>query len=383
MHIKELRIENIGCIKKLNLKFNEKFNIICGANGVGKTTILNVITNAFTPHDNTIKRHALSTIGRYFISISQKTGRTDDYATQVKIFSPDEIKESSYVLDGKDFVRFATNEGIHYKDLHCSKPPKILEIKREFNNNFFEGNITNWFANRLDSLKNYTLTANEFSNYLIALKSFRFFDSSLRFKMIDNKQNIIVTSINGDIYFKYLSSGYKNCIGIIIGLINEIEQHYLDDPIKIENFDGCVLIDEIEEHLHPTWQAQLVNALKEIFPKTQFIVTTHSPSILQTLDKNEIIPLYLDKNNQTAIKPLNLGDYGLQGWTLEEILKDVMGMPNTTSTLYSSTMEKFNKAMTEEDQEEILKQYRLLLQMLHPNNPLRRLLQIQVAEWEE
>lgn len=125
MHIKELRIENIGCIKKLNLKFNEKFNIICGANGVGKTTILNVITNAFTPHDNTIKRHALSTIGRYFISISQKTGRTDDYATQVKIFSPDEIKESSYVLDGKDFVRFATNEGIHYKDLHCSKPPKF------------------------------------------------------------------------------------------------------------------------------------------------------------------------------------------------------------------------------------------------------------------
>lgn len=105
--------------------------------------------------------------------------------------------------------------------------------------------------------------------------------------------------------------------------------------------------------------------------------------MLQTAKAEEIIPLYKDKEENTCIKELNLGKYGLQGWTLEEILENVMGMPLTNSQLYMDTIHKFDKAMNEEDQEKILQNYSVLKEMLHPNNPLLQLLEIQVAEWKD
>lgn len=72
----------------------------------------------------------------------------------------------------------------------------------------------------------------------------------------------------------------------------------------------------------------------------------------------------------------------MQGWTLEEILKYVMEMPATTSQLYQDTLKKFDEAMNSEDRESILQEYNLLKEMLHPENPLCKLLSIQVSEWE-
>lgn len=388
MHINELNIENIGCIKKLDLKFNDKFNVICGANGIGKTTILTTIADAFTQVNDNIKRNSEAEMGSYTINISQNHESNQVFHVEIKAFSPSDKKYTNLGLDSNKILNFTTKRDLNYINLNqISRDPKRdLNTSSDIIKTGVSANdIKNWFINRIafSQLDN-SLHDNEKSNLELSMKLFGLLDSNIIFKTINPKTfDIILSTSNGDIYFEYLSSGYKSCIYIVMGIIKEIEYRHTKNPIKIEDFDGCVLIDEIEEHLHPTWQAHLVNVLKKIFPKTQFIVTTHSPSVLQTLNKNEIIPLYLDENHKTAIKPLNLGDYGLQGWTLEEILKDVMGMPSTTSTLYSNTMEAFNRAMNEEDQEEILKQYRLLLQMLHPNNPLRRLLQIQVAEWEE
>lgn len=62
-------------------------------------------------------------------------------------------------------------------------------------------------------------------------------------------------------------------------------------------------------------QARLIDTLKELFPAAQFIVTTHSPSILHTLSPKEIIPLGMDEDRNVHIKKLNLGEYGLKGWT--------------------------------------------------------------------
>ena len=49
-----------------------------------------------------------------------------------------------------------------------------------------------------------------------------------------------------------------------------------------------VLIDEIDVHLHPKWQRQVVRDLKETFPKIQFICTSHSPFIIQSLEAGEL-----------------------------------------------------------------------------------------------
>ena len=55
--------------------------------------------------------------------------------------------------------------------------------------------------------------------------------------------------------------------------------------------DGIVLIDEVDLHLHPTWQQQILKDLTEIFPKVQFIVTTHAPAVISTVKSENVIML--------------------------------------------------------------------------------------------
>ena len=111
-------------------------------------------------------------------------------------------------------------------------------------------------------------------------------------------------------------------------------------------------------------------------------VAQHS-ALKRNASYEQAIPLTMDAEGNIAKKDLNLGEYGLQGWTIEEIMQDVMEMPATTSTLRDKIIRAFDKAMDDEDPEEILKNYDILQQMLHPNSTLKKLLEIQIAGWRE
>jgi len=76
---------------------------------------------------------------------------------------------------------------------------------------------------------------------------------------------------------------------------------------------GVVLIDEIDLHLHPKWQRRVVEDLKRTFPQIQFIATTHSPFIIQSLRPDELINL----DNRD-------GEY--YNKSIEDIAEDVMGV---------------------------------------------------------
>jgi hypothetical protein len=67
-----------------------------------------------------------------------------------------------------------------------------------------------------------------------------------------------------------------------------------NSELEPQDFEGLVLIDEIDLYLHPTWQARLIPALRKTFPKLQFIATTHSPVVLATLAPEEIIRVQAD-----------------------------------------------------------------------------------------
>ena len=56
-----------------------------------------------------------------------------------------------------------------------------------------------------------------------------------------------------------------------------------------KEFDGIIVIDELELHLHPEWQTKIYFALQEIFPNVQFIITTHSPHIVQSAKGNKLL----------------------------------------------------------------------------------------------
>lgn len=394
MKIDSLVIDGIGGIKHLELKFNPGVNVLCGANGIGKSTVLDTISDVFTSGiSSKLKRNALCECGNYSINVSlNENGATISRKTQIEVrdFQPDkEEYRHGWEKYATNILYFGINRNMDYIRLNAitSDPSRegSFTLGKLTKNGVGADDIKNWFVNRyLFSDKEGSLTEEQRQNYELAETVFGILDNSVKFKkVIASTYDIMLSTEKGEIYFEYLSSGYKSCIYIILGIIKEIEYRTSESPVQANKFDGVVLIDEIDLHLHPIWQSQLIGALKTIFPCVQFILTTHSPSVLQCLEKDEIIALACGEDGNTCLKELNMGRFGLQGWTLEEILVHVMGMPATTSSLYRETLANFDKAMNDEDRTAILQQYELLKEMLHPDNPLRKLLAIQVAEWED
>ena len=112
----------------------------------------------------------------------------------------------------------------------------------------------------------------------------------------------MVKTPDGQIYFEYLSSGFKSCVCLVIGLIKEIEYRFKNPYVAANSFSGVVVIDEIDIHLHPDWQSRLINLLVTIFPKAQFIAATHSPHMVQAARPKEIIALEADEKGKVKTR---------------------------------------------------------------------------------
>ncbi|MGK4567046.1 AAA family ATPase [Flavobacterium sp. 3HN19-14] len=95
-----------------------------------------------------------------------------------------------------------------------------------------------------------------------------------------------------------LAAGFRSVINIVIDIYLRLKQIHRNIPYR--DFFGIVLIDEIENHLHPVLQRQIPVALSSVFPKIQFIATTHSPIPLLAAEKNSII-LKVNRNKKDGV----------------------------------------------------------------------------------
>lgn len=387
MKIEKMSIDNINGIKHLDLTFNKGLNLICGENGVGKTTVLRSVAQCFLCGENNyIKKYYNSEKG--IINVKFDNGDTESFSTSdFDMEETNNLNTSVEAIDiGDHIIYFPTFRTIGYHKLDALYP---IFSKGDGNihsllalNSGVQENIKSWFVNRLIfSQTNYSLNSFQLSNLDLSKNAFQLLDKQLSIKTATPDFELIMTQGKNEIYFEMLSDGYKSSIFILLGLIKEVEYRFPEK--NAIDFDGIIMIDEIDIHLHPQWQAKLVKVLKEIFPNAQIIATTHSPSVLQNATAEEIIPLYKDENGDVHIKELHLGEYGLQGWTLEEIMKDVMGMESTTSDLYTKIMNEFHQAINEDKIKIAKEKYEILDKMWHPDNVLRQLLKIQMAGMEE
>ncbi len=94
------------------------------------------------------------------------------------------------------------------------------------------------------------------------------------------------------------SDGYKCVLALLIDIIRRMHECYGELPLHVNecgrltvDLPGVVLIDEIDAHLHVSWQQRIGFWLKERFPRIQFIVATHSPFVCQAADPNGLIRL--------------------------------------------------------------------------------------------
>lgn len=117
-----------------------------------------------------------------------------------------------------------------------------------------------------------------------------------------------------------MSDGERSLLAMMIDLCRRLvlANPELDDPLQGA---GVVLIDEIELHLHPQWQREIVEKLRRTFPRIQFILTTHSPFVVQTLRPGELRLLGDSLDDEALQDP---GEYANRG--LEEVATKVMGI---------------------------------------------------------
>jgi len=136
----------------------------------------------------------------------------------------------------------------------------------------------------------------------------------------------------GLIPFNNLSDGYRNMVAMVADIAYRaslLNPHLEADAGR--QIKGVVLIDEIDLHLHPKWQRLVVRDLQEAFPALQFIATTHSPFIVQSLDPGEVIDLNRAALPETVMAaPDGIAVPGpadsYSDRSIEDIVEEIMGV---------------------------------------------------------
>ncbi len=128
---------------------------------------------------------------------------------------------------------------------------------------------------------------------------------------------------NKSIPFEHLSDGQRTILGLFCDIARRaaiLNPHFEGEANEKTN--GVVLIDELDLHLHPRWQMNIIENLQKTFPNIQFICTTHSPILLRSIEKDKII--ILEDGKQSDL------DFYTKGRDINSILYDLMGVPKRT-----------------------------------------------------
>ncbi len=144
-----------------------------------------------------------------------------------------------------------------------------------------------------------------------------------------------VTKQGQELIINQLSDGEKCLLAMVGDLARRlaIANPSLPNPLQ---GSGVVLIDEIELHLHPKWQREIIPALTRTFPNCQFIVTTHSPQVLSQVKPDSIYILEQTDAGITARHPES--SYGRDS---NRILEDLMDVPERPQAIKESLLELF------------------------------------------
>lgn len=182
-------------------------------------------------------------------------------------------------------------------------------------------------------------------------------------------------------WFKFdeLGYGYQTTISWIFDLCKKMFERYPDSKNPLKE-PAIVLVDELDLHLHPKWQKTIVSYLSKTFPCTQFIVTTHSPLILQTIEKVNLFAL-VKEEDRVNIKHIPVQSF--EGWSVEEILAEVMEMEDGIfSDKHNKLFKEFDDALNNEDYLNAKIAYEKLLGILHPDSEKRTILKLQLSQIE-
>lgn len=167
----------------------------------------------------------------------------------------------------------------------------------------------------------------------------------------------------GTVPLSRLSDGYQTMLTWVVDLALRLYEFYPTSPKPLAE-PGIVLIDELDLHLHPSWQRGIIEHLTDCFPAVQFIATAHSPLIVQAADKANLAVLH-EKDGQVEISNHRESYFA---WRPDQILaSELFGIPargKRIEELRSQRDDLLNKLDRSVRDEERLKSLREQLEIL-------------------
>lgn len=168
------------------------------------------------------------------------------------------------------------------------------------------------------------------------------------------KPGIEVQTPYGWVAMKDLSLGYKTLIAWMVDLAARLFEEYPDSSNPLAE-PAVVLVDEIDLHLHPKWQRSLMSYLSELFPNTQFIVTAHSPLVVQAAEDANIAVLRREGDHVVIDNDVE----AIRGWRIDQILtSDLFGLKSARPPQLDSLLAERKKILakgklTKKDKEKL------------------------------
>lgn len=354
-----LVIENYRCFKDKQVldlsdgKGNwKKWTVILGDNGTGKSSLLELLAGAeaeqvgikvrtFWPKlPYTVK--ALIMSEEYI----QNRGLCD---IGINIFSKS-IAESEntihYQFDKNDLVIKKAPEDSRLVELKCfgyganrkmgpSLLANLMEENSEtlFNENARLINAEEWLlqldyaASKDSEIKNFAIDRRDQVKQILIDLLPDITDIKFTIPTKENlKPQVEFQTSFGWVSIQQLSLGYKTMIAWMIDLAARMFERYPDSLNPLAQ-PAIVLVDEIDLHLHPQWQRKIFDYLSDKFPQTQFIVSAHSPLIVQSAPQDANIVL-LRKEGDHVVIDNDLKS--VRNWRLDQILtSDLFGLDSS------------------------------------------------------
>ena len=367
MKLKSIALQNFRGIEDLTIFLDGKTTVFFGINGVGKSTILravdllyaNIIArligsskkrSAELDYDDISYGKSKAGINavfsfedgmemKYSRSIDRAAGKKQDI-NKLRLLV--ERFENSYIVKGYDdgrgnwieeadhknmpvFVNYGVNRIVLDVPVRASKEKfvKIDSFDKAIESTIDFRNLFKWFRNQED-----------IENQAKVREDSKYEDKSLSavkramLAMLDGFEDIhidrkpLAMKVKKDgkyLTINQLSDGEKCTIALFGDLARRMA---LANPERTNPLEGTgvVLIDELDLHMHTSWQRKVLGVLKNTFPNIQFIITTHSPQILGEVDDTFNL-LYMFKDG----KKISLKSYkSFMGWDTNVILEEVM-----------------------------------------------------------
>ena len=354
-YISELKIKKVRHLNNMTISLSKngmKHLIITGKNGSGKTSILEAIVQLFqsiTSINDTVWKNFTSVQEQQFVDhLLEQQNVEVEFNVPLKEINIQFRKGAFIVGYYKAERKFEAEIPKHVEKVDIKENYGVTETPRE---NFIKYlldlkmtqalAIAGGKAEKAESIKVW------FENFEHLLQKI-FEDSTLNLEFDEDTFTFHLYQEGREAFdFNTLSSGYAAILDIVVDIMLRMEK-YTNKKFQYD-MAGIILIDEIETHLHLKLQRKILDWLTTIFPNIQFIVSTHSPFILNSIEN---VVIY-DLEQHTLI------EHGLIDVPYEGIVEGYFKADSMSDLLkekYESYKELVKKEeLSDEDFEEIAK----------------------------